>query len=405
MSVPTPLRASAPAAGAVRSVSILGVTGSIGVSTLDVIAAHPARFRVEAVAAGRDVQGLARAAIASKARFAAIAEPSLHDALKAALSGSGIECGGGATAVVEAAEREADLVVGGIVGSAGLRPTLAAARRGATVALANKECLVAAGTLFMREAAAHGARILPVDSEHSAVFQSLDGSDPDRIRQVILTASGGPFRTWHAARLAGATPEDALNHPTWSMGAKVTIDSATLMNKGLELIEAHHLFALPAAKLGVLIQPQSIVHALVAYVDGSVIAQMGSPDMRGPISYALGYPERIETAVKPLDLASLGTLHFEEPDRQRFPALDLALGALEAGDAATAALNGANEVAVAAFLSRKIGFLDIAGVVSDTLDRYLSRAAAPIASIEDAMAVDSAARSMAFERIARLGDS
>lgn len=387
-----------------RTVTILGATGSIGRNVADIVERHPDRFTVDAVASGNDVTTLAQMARRLKASFAAVADPEKASALRDALAGSGIASGAGEGAVIEAAARnEADIVVGAIVGAAGLAPTLAAIRRGARVALANKECLVCAGSHFMAESARHGAEILPVDSEHSAVFQALDGSPLDRIRQVVLTASGGPFRNWSADALERATLEDALNHPTWSMGAKVTIDSATLMNKGLELIEAHHLFALPPEKLGVVIQPQSIVHALVAYVDGSVVAQLGMPDMRAPIAYALGYPERIETPVASLDLAALGKLDFEKPDTRRFPAIDIAMAAMAAGDSATAALNAANEVAVAAFLTRKLRFVDIARVVGECTERHIAGGAAAITSLDDAMAVDTDARRVAGELVQQAG--
>ncbi|MGE0230898.1 MAG: 1-deoxy-D-xylulose-5-phosphate reductoisomerase [Flavobacteriaceae bacterium] len=383
-----------------RRITILGATGSIGRNVADIVERHPDRFSIEAVASGNDVAALAQMARRFGASFAAVADATKGKALKEALAGTGIASGAGEGAVIEAASRQdADIVVGAIVGAAGLAPTLAAIRRGARVALANKECLVCAGSLFMAEAERCGAEVLPVDSEHSAVFQALDGSPLERIREVVLTASGGPFRTWSADALTRATPEDALNHPTWSMGAKVTIDSATLMNKGLELIEAHHLFALPPDKLGVVIQPQSIVHALVAYVDGSVVAQLGMPDMRAPIAYALGYPDRIDTPVARLDLAALARLEFEAPDRTRFPAIDIALAAMAAGDSAMATLNAANEVAVAAFLTRRLRFVDIARVVGESTDRHIAGGAAAIASLEDAMAVDRQARRVAGELV------
>ncbi|MCB1477016.1 MAG: 1-deoxy-D-xylulose-5-phosphate reductoisomerase [Rhodobiaceae bacterium] len=387
-----------------RTITILGATGSIGRNVADIVERHPDRFSVDAVASGNDVDTLASMAMRLNASFAAVADPQKGAALKDALSGSGIASGAGEGAVIEAASRqEADIVVGAIVGAAGLAPTLAAIRRGARVALANKECLVCAGSHFMAEAARCGAEILPVDSEHSAVFQALDGSPLERIREVVLTASGGPFRKWSADALERATLEDALNHPTWSMGAKVTIDSATLMNKGLELIEAHHLFALPPQKLGVVIQPQSIVHALVAYVDGSVVAQLGMPDMRAPIAYALGYPERIDTPVASLDLAALSKLEFEAPDRRRFPAIDIAMSAMEAGDSATAAFNAANEVAVAAFLTRRLRFVEIARIVGECTERHIASGAAAIGSLEDAMAVDRHARRVAGELVEQSG--
>jgi 1-deoxy-D-xylulose-5-phosphate reductoisomerase len=342
---------------------ILGATGSIGRSTADVIEGAPGAFQVEAIAGGRDGAGLARMAIRLGARFAAVWDKAAYDDLKAGLAGTNIRAGAGVAAVTEAALHDADLVVGAISGAAGVEPTHAALLAGRQVALANKECLVCAGDLFMKTAAAQGTRLLPMDSEHNAIFQALGTSRVDEVEEMILTASGGPFRTWDAARIAAAKPEEALNHPNWSMGPKVTIDSASLMNKGLELIEAHHIFGIPAKKLGVLVHPQSIVHGLVTFGDGAVVAGLACPDMKVPIAHCLGYPDRVATAARRLDLAAIGSLTFEKPDLERFPALRVAMSALEQGGAMPTVLNAANEVAVAAFLDRKISFMEIARLV------------------------------------------
>ena len=346
-----------------RRLVILGATGSIGRSTADVIEGAPGGFQVEAIAGGRDGAGLARMAIRLGARFAAVWDEAAYDDLKAGLAGTNIRAGAGVAAVTEAALHEADLVVGAISGAAGVEPTHAALLAGRQVALANKECLVCAGDLFMKTATAQGTRLLPMDSEHNAIFQALGTSRVDEVEEMILTASGGPFRTWDAARIAAAKPEEALNHPNWSMGPKVTIDSASLMNKGLELIEAHHIFGIPAKKLGVLVHPQSIVHGLVTFGDGAVVAGLACPDMKVPIAHCLGYPDRVATAARRLDLATIGSLTFEKPDLERFPALRVAMSALEQGGAMPTVLNAANEVAVAAFLDRKISFMEIARLV------------------------------------------
>jgi 1-deoxy-D-xylulose-5-phosphate reductoisomerase len=358
-------------ANAERTVTLLGATGSIGASTLDLIKRERNRYRVEAVSANKNVAVLAALAREVGARFAAVGDPDAFDDLKDALSGTGIETGAGESAVIEAAQRPADWVIGAITGAAGLKPTLAAAERGAIVALANKETLVCAGSLFMRRAAASGATILPVDSEHNALFQAMSGSRREDVRRVILTASGGPFRTAGAEAIRTATVEQALKHPNWSMGPKVTVDSATLMNKGLELIEAHHLFGLRAEQIDVLVHPQSIVHSLVEYCDGSMIAQLGSPDMRIPIAYCLAWPARLAGPAPRLDLARAAKLTFEEPDLARFPALNLARRALEAGGAAPTVLNAANEVAVAEFLARRLAFSGIPALVRATLEAAL----------------------------------
>src|SRR5215813_9368435 len=379
-----------------RSVTILGATGSIGASTIDLIKREPSRYRVEAVSANTNAGALAALARELNARFAAIADPSAYDELKSALAGTGIAAGAGESALIEAAAYPAQWVIGAITGAAGLKPTLTAAERGAIVAIANKECLVCAGTLFMRRAKAAGATVLPVDSEHNALFQAMSGSRRADVRRVILTASGGPFRTWSAEAIAAATPEQALKHPNWTMGPKVTIDSATLMNKGLEVIEAHHLFALKPAEIDVLVHAQSIVHGLVEFQDGSLIAQLGSPDMRIPIAYCLAWPERIMGPAPRLDLARAATLTFEEPDLARFPALALARRALEEGGAATTVLNAANEVAVAEFLARRLNFAGISALVEATLNAALSRNwTTEPESVEEALCVDKDTRVLA----------
>jgi 1-deoxy-D-xylulose-5-phosphate reductoisomerase len=380
----------------VRSVTLLGATGSVGTSTIDLIKRNPGRYRVEAVSAHTNAAALAKLARELNARFAVVSDPAAFQDLKAALAGSNIEAGAGDSALIEAAERPAQWVLAAIVGSAGLKSALAAANRGATVALANKECLVCAGDLFMRAAAKAGARILPVDSEHNAIYQALKAGRAEDVRRIILTASGGPFRTWPIEKMRAATREQALKHPNWSMGAKITIDSATMMNKGLELIEAHHLFEVGPDKLDVLVHPQSIIHGLVEYADGSLIAQLGSHDMRIPIAYCLAWPERIEGPAGRLDLAQLATLTFEKPDPVRFPALALAMRALEIGGAAPTILNAANEVAVDAFLHDRLGFTGIADLVSATLDAAERRGAVKEPqNIEEAVGVDLMARSLA----------
>jgi 1-deoxy-D-xylulose-5-phosphate reductoisomerase len=386
---------SAPAL-AERSVTLLGATGSIGASTIDLIKRDRKRYRIEAVSANKRASALAALARELGAKFAAVGDARAYGELKDALFGTGIEAGAGENAVIEAAGRPAEWVIGAITGAAGLKPTLAAAERGAIVALANKETLVCAGGLFMRRAASAGATVLPVDSEHNALFQAMSGSRREDVRRVILTASGGPFRTVNREALRTATVEQALNHPNWSMGPKVTIDSATLMNKGLELIEAYHLFALAPEQIDVLVHPQSIVHSLVEFCDGSVIAQLGCPDMRIPIAYCLAWPARLTGAAPRLDLARAATLTFEEPDLGRFPALSLARRALEAGGAAPTVLNAANEVAVAEFLARRLNFAGIPVLVEATLEAALRRNwTAEPESVEEALFVDHDARLLA----------
>jgi 1-deoxy-D-xylulose-5-phosphate reductoisomerase len=356
-------------AGDRRRVTILGVTGSIGQSTLDLIAAAPERYEVVALTGHRNVERLAAAALRHRAQLAVIGDPMAYPSLKDALAGSEIEVAGGPSGLIEAAERSADWVMSAIVGAAGLEPTLAAVRRGVLIALATKESLICAGALLLDEVQASGAVLLPVDSEHNAIFQALRGERSDSIERLFLTASGGPFRGLSLADMASVTPSQAIAHPNWTMGAKISVDSATMMNKGLELIEAHHLFALAAEQIAILVHPESIVHSLVAFRDGSVLAQLGLPDMRIPIAYTLGWPDRILAPTPRLDLAAIGRLHFEHPDAERFPALRLARAALARGDAAPTVLNAANEVAVNAFLARRIGFLEIAGIVEATLER------------------------------------
>jgi 1-deoxy-D-xylulose-5-phosphate reductoisomerase len=390
------VRSSSKSAAEVRTITILGATGSIGTSTLDLIRRAPQRYRVESISARRNAAALGKIAREIGARHAVVADPAAYRELKDALSGSRVEAAAGEDALVEAAQRPADWVMAAISGSVGLKPTLAAIERGATVALANKECLVCAGSLFMRRAASTGATVLPVDSEHNAVFQALGSGNWADVRRVILTASGGPFRTWSKEAIQAATPEQALRHPNWSMGPKVTIDSATLMNKGLELIEAHHLFAMPSEKIDVLVHPQSVVHGLVEFRDGSVVAQLGSPDMRIPIAHCLAWPQRIDGPAARLDLAAVHNLTFEAPDLERFPALGLARRALEMGGAAPTVLNAADEVAVGEFMAGKIAFPAIAALVEATLDAAAGRGLlGELAGIEAALAVDHIARSLA----------
>lgn len=373
-----------------RSVSILGATGSVGRSTLDLIRREPHRWRVEALTANRDARALAEAAIAVGARRAVVADEAALPELKEALNGAPVEAAAGEAAMLEAAE--ADWVMAAIVGAAGLKPTLAAVERGATVAIANKETLVCAGPLVTEAARRSGATLLPVDSEHNAIFQCFDFADPARVARIILTCSGGPFREASAEEMRAATPAQAVRHPVWSMGGKISVDSATLMNKGLELIEAAQLFPVATGQLEVVIHPQSVIHSMVEYIDGSVLAQLGTPDMRTPIAHTLAWPERMATPCERLDLTRVGRLDFAAPDPGRFPALRLAREALEAGGCRPCVLNAANEVAVAAFLEERIGFLDIAAIVEQTLDES---PVSPMFSLEDVVAVDQAARRVA----------
>lgn len=377
-----------------RRVTILGSTGSVGQSTVDLLLRNPDDFEVEALTANRNPVALAEQARALRARFAAIGDPLHYPALKQALAGTGIETACGPEALAEAALRDADWVMAAIVGAAGLAPTLSAIRRGAVVALANKEVLVCAGALVMEEVTRCGATLLPVDSEHNAIWQCFDLDRVDTIERIILTASGGPFRERKFEEMRGVTPQEAVAHPNWSMGAKISVDSATMMNKGLELIEAHHLFRLPLEQVEIVVHPQSIVHGAVVYRDGSVLAQLGSPDMRTPIAYALAWPGRIETPTKRLDLAAVGRLTFEPPDERRFPALRVAREALISGGGCPTVLNAANETAVRAFLDGRIGFLQIVETVERTLEAIPG---GKLESLEDVYNFDTAAREIAAE--------
>ena len=391
-----PLRNDQPAINGPRAITVLGATGSIGDSTMDLLRLAPERYRVEALTAHSNVQGLAKLAREFNARFAAIADPARLGELKEALSGTGIDCGAGESAIIEAAARPADWLMAAVSGAAGLKPALAAVDRGATVALANKECLVCAGDFFMQRAVDAGARILPADSEHNALFQALSSGNRSELTRVIITASGGPFRTWAAADIEQATLEQALKHPNWSMGQKITIDSASMMNKGLEVIEAAYLFALTPDQIDVLVHPQSIVHGLVEFSDRSVVAQLGAPDMRIPIAHCLGWPDRIAGPSARLDLAKIGQLTFEAPDFERFPGLRLAFDSLRTGQGATTVFNAANEIAVAAFIGKKIRFGAIARLVEATLERWIGGGnLTRLTSADDAIAVDHNARKLA----------
>ncbi|MGA7372472.1 MAG: 1-deoxy-D-xylulose-5-phosphate reductoisomerase [Methyloceanibacter sp.] len=379
-----------------RRISVLGATGSIGENTLDLVGRDPASYAVIALTGGRNTGRLAELAVKHRAELAVIADESCYGDLRARLAGTGIEAAAGADALIEAASRPADWVMAAIVGAAGLKPTLAAVRQGTCTALANKECLVSAGSIFMREVARYETSLLPVDSEHSAAMQVMGGGAPESIERICLTASGGPFRSWSLADMADVTPKQALAHPNWSMGPKVTIDSATMMNKALELIEAHHLFSVNAERLEVLIHPQSIVHCLVYYRDGSVLAQMSCPDMRTPIAYSLAWPNRMQAPTARLDLAGMGALVFEAPDEARFPSLRLARDVLAAGGSAGTVLNAANEIAVEAFLGGRIGFLAIGRLVETTLDRSAHLAGLSPDSVDEVLAIDSEARAIAL---------
>ena len=382
-----------------RRVTVLGSTGSIGVSTLDVIE-HARKcygddvLPVEALTAQSNVGALAAQARKIKPKIAVIGDERLYLELKDALSGTGIEIAAGRSAVIAAAARPSEIVMIAIMGAAALEPALAAVARGVTVALANKECVVAAGMVFHRALAASNAVVIPVDSEHNAIFQVFRAADVEEVDCVTLTASGGPFRDWSLDRMRTATPEQAVAHPNWSMGAKISVDSATLMNKGLELIEAHFLFALPAEKLAVVIHPQSIVHCLVSYADGSTLAHLSAPDMRTPIAYALAWPRRISSPSRKLDLLQVAQLTFQAPDHKRFRCLALALDCLNRGGLAPTILNAANEVAVASFLNGQIGFLDIPRVVETTVDECPG-ANVEAESLDGVLAADARARELA----------
>ncbi len=379
-----------------RRVTILGSTGSVGCNTVDLIEHRPERFVVEALTANRNARLLAEQAKRLRPSLAVVADPDSYDELKEALAGTGIEAAAGAAAVIEAASRPADLVMLAIVGAAGFEPTLAAARQGAIVALANKETLVCAGELVMATIEQYGATLLPVDSEHSAIFQVFDFEQSDQVERIILTASGGPFRTYEREAMAHVTRAEAVAHPNWDMGAKISVDSATMMNKGLEVVEAHHLFPVSEEQIEIVIHPESVVHSMVAYVDGSVLAQLGRPDMRTPIAYALSWPERMSTPAERLDFAKLGQLTFEPPDTERFPALRLAREALKCGGCVPTILNAANEVAVHGFLEDRIGFLDITSIVERALETAPQM---KISSVGDVREVDANAREIASDLV------
>ena len=383
---------TAPAPSVVRRVTVLGSTGSVGTSTVDLLAANPERFRVHALVGGRNVSLLAEQALRLHASLAVIAEETCLPELETALAGSGIACAAGIEAVNRAAADQVDWTMAAITGAAGLPSTLAAIRGGGAVALANKEALVCAGEVMLQAVRDAGATLLPVDSEHNAIFQALAEGNRDAVERIVLTASGGPFRTASLEEMARATPEVALRHPVWSMGAKISIDSATMFNKGLELIEAARLFDMPESRIDVLVHPQSVIHGIVHYADGSMLAQMGSPDMRIPIAHALAWPGRIATSSPRLDLAAMGQLTFFPPDIERFPALRLCRDALRAGGGAPTILSAANEVAVEAFLDRRLGFTEIAVLVERVLDRMGTPGAD---SLESVVGLDAAARRMA----------
>ena len=372
-----------------RKISILGATGSIGKSTLDLVERSPERFEVVAVTAATNAEALADIARRTGARLAVIADEARRADLETRLAGTDCRVAAGGEGLLEAAAGEADLVIAAIVGCAGLKPVMAAVEAGRVVALANKEALVTAGELMTGAAISNGATLLPIDSEHNAIFQCLAGSRRQDVSKIVLTASGGPFRTASAETIASARPQEAVAHPNWSMGAKISVDSATLMNKGLELIEAHYLFELPSRQIDIVIHPQSVIHSLVEFIDGSVLAQLGAPDMRIPIAYALAWPERLQTPAERLDLKAIARLDFEAPDLERFPALHLARASLEAGGAAPIVLNAANEVAVERFLAGQLGFTQIAAMV----DVALAQADfAPPTSIGDVLEIDRTVR-------------
>jgi 1-deoxy-D-xylulose-5-phosphate reductoisomerase len=376
----------------------LGSTGSVGCQTIDLLERDRGNFKVVALTANQNVELLAKQAIDLRPDFVAIGDERHYGALKQALSGTGIEVGAGEGGIGDAANCDAEWVMAAIVGAAGLKPTLRAVQRGATVALANKECLVCAGELLMAEMSRRNARLLPVDSEHNAIYQVFDFERIEGIEKLILTASGGPFRDRSREDMRLVTPSQAVAHPNWDMGAKISVDSATMMNKGLEVIEAHHIFGIPEERIEVIVHPQSVIHSMVSYVDGSVLAQLGTPDMRTPIAYTLAWPSRMGTPSKRLDLGEIGSLEFEAPDPERFPALRLAREALKAGGSAATILNAANEIAVAAFLSEQIGFLDIASVVEDSMSDINYE---PLSSIDDVFYLDDVARKTASELVSK----
>jgi len=382
-----------------RSITILGSTGSVGCNTVELIENNPGDYVVEALTANRNVTLLIEQSLRLKPNTAVLADPDGYHALKEGLAGTGIEAAAGPEALIEAAHRPANWVMASIVGAAGLKPTLAAVRRGATIGLANKECLVSAGDLFVKEVEIHGATLLPVDSEHSAIFQVFDFDNADRVHRIILTASGGPFRNSSLDEMAKITPEQAVAHPNWDMGAKISVDSATMINKGLELIEAFHLFPVSGDQIEILVHPQSIIHSMVDYVDGSVLAQLGTPDMRTPIAYALAWPKRMAAHAPRLELGEIATLTFENPDMDRFPALRLGRQAMNSGGAAPTVLNAANEVAVRHFLDKNIGFLDIVRIVEETL------IVAPVGrldNLDDVAEADAEARRIAEDLVLKI---
>ena len=381
-----------PISKSLKSVSILGSTGSVGCQTIDLISRNPEAYEVVALTANRNIKLLVEQALRFSPKFVAIGDETLYSSLKSTLSNTDIKVGGGSDAIAEAAAYNTDWVMAAIVGSAGLKPILQAVRRGATIALANKECLVCAGQLLMDELARHKATLLPVDSEHNAIYQVFDFDRSDAVEKLILTASGGPFRNSSHEEMKMATPSAAVAHPNWDMGAKISVDSATMMNKGLEIIEAHHIFSMPEDRIDVVVHPQSVVHSMVSFVDGSILAQLGTPDMRIPIAYTLAWPSRIDTPSKRLNFDLIGSLEFEAPDTKKFPALNLAREALRKGSSATTVLNASNEIAVAAFLDGQIGFLDIMSLVEETLESSDSNV---IKSIEDVFRLDELARDTA----------
>ncbi|WP_135077970.1 1-deoxy-D-xylulose-5-phosphate reductoisomerase [Terasakiella sp. SH-1] len=379
-----------------KSISILGSTGSIGTNTVDLIKRNPDQFNVISLTGNSNVKLLAKQAKELQAEFVCVADSVNYTALKEELDGFDIEIGAGEEAVIEAAKRDADWVMASIVGAAGLAPTFEAIKRGAIIGLANKESLVCAGDLMMQAVQEYRATLLPVDSEHNAIFQVLDFKRPEGIEKIILTASGGPFRTFSKAQMQSVTPAQAVAHPNWSMGAKISVDSASMMNKGLELIEAFHLFPVAEENIEVLVHPQSVIHSMVSYIDGSVLAQLGSPDMRTPIAYSLAWPDRMPAPSPKLNLAEIAQLNFEQPDLERFPALRLAREALQAGQSAPCVLNAANEVAVSAFLKEQIGFLDIPACVEEVLNNFDHK---DLKMIEQVLNTDKKARELALQAI------
>ncbi|APG62934.1 1-deoxy-D-xylulose-5-phosphate reductoisomerase [Sphingorhabdus lutea] len=372
-----------------RSISIFGATGSVGMSTLDLVGANRDQFKVVALTANGNAEALAALAIKFEAEIAVVADEAAYESLKSALSGSGIEAAAGEGALIDAARRNADMTMASIVGTAGLKPTLAAIEQGNYVALANKESLVSAGALMMAAVQKSGATLLPVDSEHNAIFQCLAGGKIDEVRKITLTASGGPFREFTLEKMRNVTPKQAVAHPNWSMGAKISVDSATMMNKGLEFIEAHHLFPVGLDKLDILVHPQSVIHSMVEFHDCSTLAQLGAPDMRIPIASALAWPARMATNCTPLNLAEIGQLTFEQPDETRFPAIAIAKYAAQKGGAAAAVMNAANEIAVGAFLEEKIAFLDIINIVRDAMDQYGDE---KLSHLDDVFSIDAEVR-------------